>query len=462
MQEILKANLQPPVRTGEHITLAVDGLGSSGEGVGRWQGFTVFVPYALPGEQAEVRITTVKKHYARGELVRLLTASPDRIAPLCPVYHCCGGCQLQHLSYAGQLQAKRRLVTDALAHIGGLAEVVVHPVRGAADPWHYRNKMQFPVGWRQGKVVLGCYAPGTHDIVDTAACAIQHPANNAVAAAARAAIATLAIPPYDERTGRGVVRHVLGRVGTATGEVMVVLVTATDTLPQRAALVAALREKIPGLVSIVQNINPRRTNVILGDKTRVLWGRDAITDRLGPFIFRVAAPSFFQVNTAQAAVLYETAVAYAGLTGTETVIDAYCGTGTISLFLARRAARVYGVETVAAAVRDARANARLNGVVNVEFIAGDATDVMPRLYEQGVRPQVIVTDPPRAGCTPAVLEAFAAMQPRRIVYVSCNPASLARDLAYLAAKGYRPQEIQPVDMFPQTCHVESVALIERK
>lgn len=243
---------------------------------------------------------------------------------------------------------------------------------------------------------------------------------------------------------------------------MVVLVTATDTLPQRAALVAALREKIPGLVSIMQNINPRRTNVILGDKTRVLWGRDAITDRLGHFTFRIAAPSFFQVNTAQAAVLYETAVAYAGLTGTETVIDAYCGTGTITLFLARRAALVYGIEEVPAAVDNAWENARTNGVSNVRFITGDATDVMPRLYRQGVRPAVIVTDPPRAGCSQAVLDAFIAMQPRRIVYVSCNPASLARDLAYLAAKEYWPEEVQPVDMFPQTCHVECVVRVERK
>lgn len=452
----------PPLRVGERVTVAVAGLGTGGEGVGRWQGFTVFVPHVLPGEEAEVRITTVKKRYARGELVRLLTESPQRVAPPCPVYQRCGGCQLQHLSYAGQLQVKQRLVEDALAHIGGLRQVAVHATRGAADPWHYRNKMQFPVGRRGRDIVIGCYAPGTHDIVDTAACAIQQPANNTVAAAAREAIASLGIAPYDERTGRGIIRHVLGRVGTASGDVMVVLVTATDALPHAAAVIAQLRRHIPGLASVVQNVNPRRTNVILGDKTRVLWGRACITDRLGPFTFNISAQSFFQVNTAQAQVLYDTAVAYAGLTGSETVIDVYCGTGTISLFLARRAARVYGVEEVAAAVDDARANARLNGVDNVEFIAGDATAVMPRLYEQGARPDVIVTDPPRAGCTPAVLDAFAAMRPRRIVYVSCNPASLARDLAYLAAKGYEAREIQPVDMFPQTCHVECVVLMSRQ
>lgn len=451
----------PPVRTGQTYEIAIASLGHSGEGVGRYHDFTVFVPQALPGEKVTATVEVVKQNYAKARLVRVIEPSPDRTLPPCPVYGRCGGCQLQHLDYAAQLVAKRQAVVDAVKRIGKLDGVVVHSTIGAADPWRYRNKMQFPVGLAAGQVAVGCFAQGSHDIVAIDDCLIQHAANNAVARTVRAAVTDLGIAPYDEVSGRGVVRHVLGRVGTASGEVMVVIVTATPDLPRRDEIISRLRREVPGLVSVVHNVNPQRTNVILGRRTVTLWGRDTITDRLGDFIFHISALSFFQVNTAQAAVLYAKAVDYAGLTGAETVIDAYCGTGTITLFLARKAAKVYGIEVVEAAIADARKNAAANNAANVEFIVGDAVEVMPRLYRQGTRPGAVVVDPPRAGCAPTVLDAFVRMEPDRIVYVSCNPASLARDLAVLAAAGYRTREIQPVDMFPHTYHIECVVWLQR-
>lgn len=450
-----------PVSAGQRYTIDIVGMGHSGEGVGRYQDFTVFVPHALPGERVTATVTLVKASYAKARLDAVLAPSADRIPPRCPVYERCGGCQLQHLAYPAQLAAKRQTVVDAVSRIGKLEGVVVRPTLGADEPWRYRNKMQFPVGLAGGRLAVGCFAQGSHDIIDIDDCLIQQAANNEVARAVRAIVADLGLEPYDERTGRGLIRHVLGRVGTASGEVMVVLVTASPELPQQTAIVDRLRAALPGLVSIVHNVNSERTNVILGRRTATIWGRDTIRDRLGEFVFEISALSFFQVNSAQAAVLYDQAVEYAGLAGSETVIDAYCGTGTIALFLARRAAKVYGVEVVAPAIADAIRNAAANGVVNAEFLVGDAVEALPALYRQGVRPHAIVVDPPRAGCDPAVLDTFARMKPGRIVYVSCNPASLARDLAVLAARGYVTREIQPVDMFPHTYHIESVVLLQR-
>lgn len=451
-----------PVTAGSRYTVEIIGLGHSGEGVGRFQDFTIFVPQALPGEVVEVQVSEVKKNYAKAKLTGVKQASAERVEPLCSVYQSCGGCQLQHLSYAGQLNAKRQQVVDAVTRIGKLADVVVHPTMGAANPWYYRNKMQFPVGKAGGKVAVGCYSQGTHAIINTENCCIQHAVNNTIADQVRRIVTEFNIPTYDERTGEGIIRHVMGRVGTATGEVMVALVTAVDKLPSQEKVIAALRQAIPGLTSIVQNVNPRRGNIIMGETTRTIWGKDTITDKLGDLTFHISARSFFQVNTEQTVLLYGKAVEYAGLTGQETVIDAYCGTGTITLFLAGQAAKVYGIEIVKPAIADAWQNAQTNTIENVEFIAGDAVEVMPELYRNGVRPETIVVDPPRAGCESKVLETFVKMKPERIVYVSCNPASLARDLAILAEQGYQTVEIQPVDMFPHTHHVECCVWLKRK
>ena len=451
-----------PVAAGNYYDMDIKTLGHSGEGVGRYRDFTVFVPYALPGENVTVLIETVKKNYAKGRLSKINQVSAQRMKSRCAIYEECGGCQLQHLDYKAQLETKRQIVVDAVTRIGKIPDVVIHPVIGSAEPWYYRNKMQFPVGRDKGKVAVGCFAQGSHKIINTKHCFIQHDINNKIADAVRNIAAQLSIEPYDEQTGRGVLRHVIGRVGVRTGEVMVVLVTATDTLPQQQQVVARLREAIPGLVSIIHNSNPKKTNVIMGTQSTTIWGRPTIKDRLGEFEFNISDRSFFQVNTPQAEILYNKALEYAGLSGEETVIDAYCGTGTISLFLARKAKKVYGIEIVAPAIEDAIRNADDNQVTNTEFIVGDAVDIMPRLYRQGVRPDVIVVDPPRAGCAAKVLETFVKMNPKRIVYVSCNPASLARDLAILNDSNYISWEIQPVDMFPNTFHVECVVLLKRK
>lgn len=487
-----------PVQSGKRYQLSITGLGHSGEGVGRIQDFTVFVPNALPGETIEVLIKEVKKTYARGTLVRVLTPAPDRCEPPCAVYDQCGGCQLQHLEYTAQLAAKRQMVLDSITRIGKLPNVIVHPTLGAESPWHYRNKMQSPVGLAAGRLAVGCFAQGTHDIIDNSACHIQHQTNNLIVKTIKQIILDLGISVYNEKLHQGTIRHILGRVGTTTGEVMVVLVTATRELPYMDALVSRLSQAIPGLVSVVHNVNDRRTNIILGDYTQTIWGQDTITDCLDGLSFRISAKSFFQVNTEQAAVLYRKVVEYAfgaqfvqtvqkspdarqpeeacidstldgygkhaqrsALSGRETVLDLYCGTGTIALFLARHCKKVIGIEIVAPAIADAKKNAELNNINNAEFICGDAVEMLPKLAAEGIQPDVVVIDPPRAGCERKVLEVIVALQPERVIYVSCNPASLARDLAIMEEQRYVTKEIQPVDMFPQTFHVESVALLQR-
>ena len=450
-----------PVQQGEKYEITIKTLGASGEGVGRVADFTVFVPGALPGERVLVRIDEVKKTYARGKLVEILEKSPQRISPACPIYDFCGGCQLQHLSYEGQLHWKRQQVVDAVERIGRLSGIEVLPVLGAKEPWFYRNKMQFPVGRKRGKTVIGCFAKGSHDIIDTRDCRIQKEGNNTIVNVMREVVDRLRIPIYDEDRHTGILRHVVGRIGE-NGEAMVVLVTATKDLPKAKEIIRFLKERVPNLRSVQQNIQTYRNNVILGRETKLLWGKPTIPDRIGKLHFSISARSFFQVNTEQAAVLYEKALEYADLNGMETVIDAYCGTGTITLFLAQKAHRVYGIEIVKPAIDDAKKNARDNRIKNTVFLVGDATELMPRLYHENVHPNVIVVDPPRAGCTETVLKTFAAMHPDRIVYVSCNPATLARDMAFLATLGYMAKEIQPVDMFPQTSHVETLTKLIRK
>lgn len=449
-----------PVMLHQEYEITIRSLGHSGEGVGSYDNFTVFVPGALVGERVRVKIALVKKHYSVGTLLRVIESSADRIEPACPIYDACGGCQLQHLSYEGQLAVKRQQVVDALTRIGGQDNLPVHPTLGAESPWLYRNKMQFPIGTDGHKTVIGCYAKGSHTIIGAESCHIQMMGNNEIAQAAARILTELGIPAYNEKTDRGIVRHIIGRVGK-NGQAMAVIVTKTANLPQAEELVAHLRAQVPALVSIMQNINPKRTNVILGQETVCLWGQRTIEDCIGNLTFAISAQSFFQVNTAQAQVLYQKALEYADLSGSETVIDAYCGTGTISLFLAQKAKKVYGIEIVAPAIRDAKQNAKNNGINNAEFIVGDAVDIMPDLYQQGIRADVVVVDPPRSGCDRIVLETFARMNPKRIVYVSCNPASLARDIAVLDELGYHAEQVQPVDMFPQTSHVESVALLTR-
>lgn len=436
------------------VEIEISGLGAGGEGVGRAGDFTVFVEGALPGEKILAEIGVTKRNYGVGRLVEILRRSPDRVEPFCANYPECGGCQLQHLSYRAQLIWKRQQVVDAVERIGKIRGVEIFDTLGMENPRRYRNKMQFPVGknW-----AIGCYARGTHKIVDTDSCQIQREISDRVLVAAKKILRRYGVAPYDEDTHRGVIRHVMSRVG-ASGEVMVVLVTATKNLPNEKGIAKAIRAEIPAVTSIQQNVQTYRNNVILGRETKVLFGKAAIVDRIGGLKFNISARSFFQVNTAQAEVLYRTAKDFAGLTGRETVVDAYCGTGTIGLFMADAARKILGVEIVSSAVDDAKKNARENGIRNAEFVVGDVVKILPRV---GVGADVVVVDPPRAGCDRKVLEIFASREPERIIYVSCNPATLARDLAILAELGYRTKKIQPVDMFPFSSHVEAVALVEK-
>lgn len=531
-----------PVAKNDEVILEIIGMTHDGEGVGRVEGYTLFVQGALPGEKVRAKVLKTKKQYGYAKLLELVERSQHRIAPPCPIYDQCGGCQLQHMDYTAQLEWKRQLVIDNLERIGKLrvvregsgvegaspaaggmsgqadaatagqnasdreaqvsgdhrnnstgihqelgagnisgtglqdepgadfgtglhqepeAGIIVRPTLGMNEPWRYRNKSQVPIGVTEGGLIGGFYARGSHRIVDMETCLIQHEQNDEVVRRVKAIGRRLGITAYDEESGQGLLRHVVVKIGFATGEMMIVLVTNGERIPRMNEWITAIREELPAVVSVCQNINTRKTNVIFGDVTRVLWGREVIHDYIGDVKFAISARSFYQVNPAQTEVLYGKTVEYAGLTGEETVIDAYCGIGTISLFLAQHAKKVYGVEIVKEAIEDARANAELNGMAHVEFEVGASEDVIPRWKEQGIEADVIVVDPPRKGCDPRLLETILQMKPERVVYVSCNPSTLARDLRVLEDGGYRTVEVTPVDMFPHTVHVECVIGIQR-
>lgn len=432
--------------------IEIGGLGTNGEGVGRFNDFTIFVEGALPTEKISVQIIEVKKNYAVGKLQKILRESSERVKPFCPIYESCGGCQIQHLSYPAQLIWKRQQVADAVERIGKLHGVEIFDTLGMKNPLRYRNKMQFPVG---KNLAVGCYARGSHKIIDTDSCMIQKESADKVLVAVKKILKRFNISPYDEDSHKGILRHVMSRVGF-NNEIMVVLVTATKNLPNEKSIVKAIRAELPEISTIQQNIQTFHNNVILGRETKILFGKPTIKDKIGNLEFNISARSFFQVNTAQAEVLYKTAKNFAELSGKEIVIDAYCGTGTIGLFMAKNAYKFFGIEIVNSAIDDAKKNARENKIRNAEFIVGDVVKVLPRLETYA---DVVVVDPPRAGCDKKVLETFAEMNPARIVYVSCNPATLARDLAILSELGYTAKKIQPVDMFPFSSHVEAVAQI---
>jgi len=492
---VKKTERELPVSKNEEVVADIVGLTHDGEGVGRVNGYTLFVQGALPGERVRAKVMKTKKQYGYARLMELLDVSGDRVDAPCPIYKQCGGCQLQHMAYEAQLAWKRQHVVDNLVRIGklqvageggaageageaagaagasaGVAGVVVHPTIGMAEPWRYRNKAQVPIGMAMadlddgasGSLIGGFYARGSHRIVDMDACLIQHERNDDAVRRVKEMGTRLGVTAYDEASGRGLLRHVVVRTGFVTGETMVVLVTNGSKIPRVDELVEGIRSVLPDVRSIVQNVNTRNTNVIFGEETRVLWGSDVIYDELDGIRFAISARSFYQVNPEQTVALYRKAVEYAGLTGSESVIDAYCGIGTISLFLARQAGRVYGVEVVPEAIEDARRNAELNGIGNAEFAVGLSEEVIPRWREEGVVADVVVVDPPRKGCDEALLDTIVRMQPKRVVYVSCNPSTLARDLAVLEAGGYRTVEVQPVDMFPHTVHVECCSLLVRK
>ncbi|MFC4401670.1 23S rRNA (uracil(1939)-C(5))-methyltransferase RlmD [Gracilibacillus xinjiangensis] len=457
------AKTAPPVKKNDMIELTFEDITHEGAGVGKINGYPLFVPYGLPGEKAKVKVINVKKNFGFGKLMETLHESEERVTPPCNVYYKCGGCQLQHMSYKMQLEMKQNQVKNALKKIGHIEGIPVHETIGMDDPWRYRNKVQIPVRSKDGELITGFYRKRSHDIIDDMErCIITGEINDRLVGAVREIANRLGISAYDESSHQGILRHIMVRTGQVTKETMIVIITRKEKVPELNRLVDEITKTYPEVKSIVQNVNPERTNVILGKKSKLLWGDEYIYDKIGDIRFAISAKSFYQVNPLQTKQLYDKALEYASLTGEETVIDAYCGIGTISLFLAQKAKKVYGVEVVPEAISDAKANAKLNGIDNAEFFVGEAEKVMPWWKAQGLRPDVIVVDPPRKGCEESFLQAMIEMKPKRIVYVSCNPSTLSRDLRILEDGGYETNEVQPVDMFPQTTHVEAVARIQLK
>ena len=449
-------------RKNDIVTLKIEDCGIDGEGIGKADGFTVFVKDAVIGDTVRAKIMKAKKNYGYGRLEEIITPSPDRVEPKCQFARQCGGCQLQALSYEKQLEFKTSKVRGHLERIGGFTDIPMEKILGMDQPFHYRNKAQFPVGKsKDGRIITGFYAGRTHSIIENRDCALGVTRNKEVLDRVIAHMEKFHIQPYDENTGKGLVRHVLIRYGFFTDEMMVCLIINGEKLPGEEALVKSLRQ-IPETVSVMVNVNKKRNNVILGEKVRLLWGQPYITDKIGEISYQISPLSFFQVNPYQTGRLYGKALEYAQLSGNETVWDLYCGIGTISLFLAQKAKMVRGVEIIPAAIENAKENACLNGFDNTEFFVGKAEEVLPEQFARtGERADVIVVDPPRKGCDETLLSTIIEMQPDRVVYVSCDSATLARDLKYLCERGYELKKVCPVDMFPNTVSVETVCLLSK-
>ena len=444
------------LRRNDVFEMTCDAFGQDAQGVCRHEGMAVFVPGMLPGERALVRIVKPEKRYAFGRVDKLLTASPERAEPFCPAYKRCGGCSCQHMRYETTLEFKRDQVQELLRRVGGL-DILVPPVIGMESPFAYRNKGAYPVGLVNGEPACGFFAPRSHDLVPLPkeGCRIQREDSREATAAVLLWMKRFQIQPYDEITGRGLVRHIMTR-STRGGGLMVVLVVTAKNIPAKAELIAALQKAVPGLESLCLSVNNKRTNVILGTEIHTLWGKPVMEDTLGGLRFSVSPLSFFQVNPEQTEKLYQLALDYAQLTGEETVVDAYCGAGTISLLLAKQAKKVIGIEIVPEAIHNAVENAERNGVKNAEFIVGASEEVLPDLVKKGLRPDVVVVDPPRKGCEESVLRAILEVQPERVVYVSCGAPTLARDAKILCEGGYKATHVQCVDMFCWTGAVETV------
>ena len=452
----------------DELILKIEDMGVDGAGIGKADGMTFFVKDAVIGDVVRAKVMKLKKTYGYARLMELLEASPDRVEPKCPYYRQCGGCQIQALSYEKQLEFKERKVRNNLERIGGFSEIPMEPIVGMEESYHYRNKAQFPVGTdKDGHIVTGFYAGRTHTIIPNRDCALGLPVNREILDIVIDFMEKYHVSAYDEKTGKGLVRHVLIRCGFTSQEKMVCLVINGKSLPHSEKLVEALRE-IDGMTSISINCNTGRTNVILGRKTIVLWGQEYITDQIGEISYEISPVSFYQVNPVQTEKLYGLALEYADLHGEENVWDLYCGIGTISLFLAQKAKQVYGVEIIPQAIENAKRNAVKNGIENAEFFVGKSEEVLPEFYEKEAaagrkaHADVIVVDPPRKGCDEKLLETIVKMAPDRVVYVSCDSATLARDLKILCEQGYELKRARAVDQFCHTVHTESVCLMERK
>ncbi|HWR23771.1 MAG TPA: 23S rRNA (uracil(1939)-C(5))-methyltransferase RlmD [Feifaniaceae bacterium] len=451
---------RPPVARNDDIILDISALGAEGEGIGRADGYAVFVPGALPGERVRAHIIKAGSGYGVAKLLEVLVPARDRVTPPCAIFDKCGGCTLQHLDYAAQLVYKRKAVEDALTRLGGLKGIAVPPVTGMDEPWQYRNKGSFPFAEIGGRVQAGFFAPRSHRLIPTEDCLIQKESGLLAMLAVRDWANAHGVLAYDEQTGKGMLRHVVARA-SAGGEAMVTIVAASASIPEKQALIETLRERVEGLKSVYLNIQKDRTNVILGMEYRLLWGEPYITETLCGLPFSISPASFLQVNPVQTEKLYQKAIELLALTGTERVVDAYCGIGTITLLLARHAKEVIGIENVPEAVEDARRNAEQNGIQNARFLCAPAEEALPKLLADGFQADALVLDPPRKGAEEAFLRAVTESGVKRVVYISCNPATLARDCKILSEGGYKVEAVQPFDLFPQTAHVEVCCLIEK-
>lgn len=473
------------IQKNDEYVLDITDLGTDGAGICHIEGFAVFVKDTVPGDYVRIKVIKVKKNFGYGKLMEIIKPSKDRVEPKCPVARQCGGCQLQHLSYEKQLEYKQNKVKNCLERIGGCKNFTIEPILAMDTPYYYRNKAQFPVGkTKDGKLAVGFYAGRTHSIIDTRTCCIQAEINEKLMELVREFLEKYQIPPYDEESHTGLVRHILTRAGFATKELMVCLVINGDKLPYEQELIRMLTQKewktltsgnhkekdisistseIWNITSIVLNINKEKTNVILGKNCVLLWGREYITDSIGENTYRISPLSFYQVNPIQTKKLYDLALEFAGLTGKEIVWDLYCGTGTISLFLARQAKKVYGIEIVSQAIEDAKENAVRNGIENAEFICGAAELILPEWYKKNpdTKADIVVLDPPRKGCDEKLLMTIISMKVEKIVYVSCDPATLSRDVGILEKHGYCLKRVRTCDMFGNSVHVESVVLMSR-
>ena len=468
-----------PLKKDDVLTVRVEQIGSEGEGIAKVEGYTLFIKDAVVGDEVKVKVIKTKKNYGYARLLEIITPSESRVTPRCEVARQCGGCQIQQLSYEKQLEYKQQKVKDCFRRIGGFEHINMEPIVGMENPYHYRNKSQFPVGKnKEGEIVTGFYAGRTHSIIDHSSCHIGATMNEKILDVVKEYMKEYGVEPYNEETHSGLVRHILIRIGFVTGEVMVCLVINGTKLPASEVLVKRLSEitkvvdheaegiklaKERKVVSVCLNVNKERTNVILGNKVIPLYGEPHITDYIGDVKYQISPLSFYQVNPVQTKKLYDLTLDYANLSGNEVVWDLYCGIGTISLFLAQKAKQVYGVEIIPQAIEDANHNARINGFTNAEFFVGAAEDVLPQKYkEEHIYADVIVVDPPRKGCDETLLDTIVAMNPKRVVYVSCDPATLARDAKYLSERSYEVVKVRPVDQFPHSTHVECVTLFENR
>ncbi len=450
------------MKKNEIYTIEITDIGTHGEGIGKIDGYTIFVKNTIPGEEVKVLVVKANKSYGYGKVLEIIKPSPHRIKPPCDVAGKCGGCTIQHIDYAKQLKLKQNKVKQNLARIGGFKNIEVEPVIGMDEPWHYRNKAQYPVAFGKNGIEIGFYSPGSHKVVQCARCLIGSKYDAEILKAIKEFMQRNDISAYNEETSKGLVRHILIREGHYTGEIMVCLVVNSSVFKFKDELISALKV-IDNISSVVINYNRERSNVIMSHKCETIWGNDHITDKIGDLVFKISALSFFQINPVQTPKLYSKALEFADLKGNETVIDAYCGIGSISLFLAQKAKKVYGIEIVDKAIENAKENASLNNINNAEFFTGKAEDIVPELYENGIMPDVMIVDPPRKGCDKSLLELMRSMRPQKIVYVSCDSATLSRDLNILCSGDeYKVERVQPVDMFPMTYHVETVCLLTKQ